>query len=242
MAYTLGDEDFIDANANGVYDQNELFVDLPEGFLDHNEDLAFGNSTTMGSCFPDCPLPGGDEEVFLDTNKDGAYTAGNALYNGSLCSGLALSQGACTSDAITVSDSVPILMSGSQPYGAFYTNSTLGGSPLNAVSITDVEKSIAFYTSDVYNGKLPSGTTVAATSVECPLIGPTSFTVANTNAAGPSVFSLKLKGADTANITSGDIVVAVDVPASSGMSATETFTLPCTVDACSAQPAPDFCP
>jgi hypothetical protein len=38
LATAIGEESFIDANGNGLYDDGELFEDLGEAFLDHNED------------------------------------------------------------------------------------------------------------------------------------------------------------------------------------------------------------
>ena len=38
MVHAIGEESFVDANANGVYDQGELFQNKPEVFLDNNED------------------------------------------------------------------------------------------------------------------------------------------------------------------------------------------------------------
>lgn len=64
MAYAIGEESFIDANGNGVYDwidadsdgeydtgeTLEAFIDLSETFVDHNEDGVFGNAFTPGGC------------------------------------------------------------------------------------------------------------------------------------------------------------------------------------------------
>ncbi|MEX2366576.1 MAG: hypothetical protein WD601_08220, partial [Pseudohongiellaceae bacterium] len=50
LAYAQGEESFVDSNANGLYDAGEPFVDLPEAFLDHNEDGVFGGEGTPGAC------------------------------------------------------------------------------------------------------------------------------------------------------------------------------------------------
>lgn len=89
-----GEEFFVDANGNGVYDENEAFENLPEAFLDHNEDGVF--TPAVG---PQCPSPSNDEdcaaagaeEEFVDLNGDGVYSlnvdpgTGEGVYNGSLC-------------------------------------------------------------------------------------------------------------------------------------------------------------
>ncbi len=111
LAFTQGEETFIDANGDGRYSFGETFVDLAEAFVDHNEDGVFGNSSgtaadgvnavrdnTFNECYgPDSPVTnpgqtldrcyqeGGDEEVPLDFNVDGFLDAGNGIYNGTLC-------------------------------------------------------------------------------------------------------------------------------------------------------------
>lgn len=240
QAYTVGDEAFIDANANGRYDTGESFVDLPEAFLDHNEDGEFGNQTTVGSCFPDCPESGGDEETFIDADNSGIYNKENANYNGSLCSALAMAEGDCDPSPVTVSDQIILLMSGSEPYGAFYNETVKGTNPLNLLSVSSVDRSFTFYASDVFNGKLPSGTTVEVSSTRCTLSGQHRFSVGNKNSPGPSIFSITVEGGTTDAIISGSIDVTVSVP-SIGTPTVKTFSIPCRVDACSIQPAPAFC-
>ncbi len=240
QAYTAGDESFIDANANGLYDTGESFVDLPEAFLDHNEDGEFGNETTLGSCYPDCVEPGGNEETFIDKDNSGSYTKENGDYNGSLCSGQSIAEGNCAHLPVTVSDNVVLLMSGSEPYGAFYSGTFRGKSPLNSITVSSVDRSFLFYASDVFNGKLPNGTTVEVSSTSCTLSGAQSFSVGNRNSLEPSIFSITVKGGTNDAIVSGNIDVTVSVPGI-GTSTVETYSIACRVDACSIQPAPAFC-
>ncbi len=115
LAFSQGEESFIDSNGNGQYDFGESFVDLTEAFHDLNEDDVFGNGDpssddSRNAANPDCYGPaaplttstedecyqiGGDEEEFVDfgdsdaTNNlkdlDGKFNAGNGIYNGTLC-------------------------------------------------------------------------------------------------------------------------------------------------------------
>ncbi|MFT7686245.1 MAG: hypothetical protein ACI9FB_001590 [Candidatus Azotimanducaceae bacterium] len=111
LAFVQGEESFIDANSNGVYDFNEPFVDLTEAFIDYNDDGVFGNGTvgaddsrdtTSRDCYgPRSPITvpsenqgncfqiGGEEEEFIDfgtgSTLNGKFDAGNGIYNGSLC-------------------------------------------------------------------------------------------------------------------------------------------------------------
>ena len=43
LAYTLGEESFVDVNGNDEYDFGESFEDLSEAFLDKNEDGVLGD-------------------------------------------------------------------------------------------------------------------------------------------------------------------------------------------------------
>jgi hypothetical protein len=105
LAHAQGEESFTDANGNGIYDFGEPFVDLPEAFLDVNEDDVYGNPLNGGdirtvaspTCYgPDAPLApsvtldncyqrGGDEDLLIDFDQDGLFDAGNGIYNGTLC-------------------------------------------------------------------------------------------------------------------------------------------------------------
>lgn len=115
----LGEEFFVDANGNGLYDQGERFDNLPEAFSDYNEDGVY--TPSVG---PQCPAPSsaencraaGSEEVFRDLNGDGLYSrnidpnTGQGMYNGSLCprSGNGVF---CSRDLVEVRDSIVLVLS-----------------------------------------------------------------------------------------------------------------------------------
>ena len=134
VAYALGEETFIDANGNGLFDSGEQFDDLPEVFLDHNDDGDFGNAITVGSCddaaFNDCTFTeGDDEETFIDFNSDGQYNRGDGIYNGSLCSNAAEAAGDCNTNLLNVSASTTLVLSSQFPFFALYqVNDNLDGS------------------------------------------------------------------------------------------------------------------
>lgn len=89
-----GEEFFVDANGNGLYDEGEAFENLPEAFLDHNEDGVYtpaqGPQCGPPSTVENCRLAGAEEE-FIDFNGDGEYSlnvdpnTGEGVYNGTLC-------------------------------------------------------------------------------------------------------------------------------------------------------------
>ncbi len=92
LVTAVGQESFVDRNSNGIMDPDEknLFTNLPEAFLDNNEDKAY----TPYLCDPaNGPVPSvaqcraGSEESYLDFNSNGSYDLNNdpAVYNGLAC-------------------------------------------------------------------------------------------------------------------------------------------------------------
>ena len=235
LAYAIGEETFVDANGNGQYDQGEAFVDMPEAFIDHNEDGVFGNMNTVGACInrdevktaagttPDLGLcdtwqSGGEEEEFVDFNNSQTYDQGDGVYNGTLCPANAAAT-VCTRDLITVSDSLTLNVGGSTPFIGIYstTNVLLDGADVG-VDITDVDNSNVrrVYVSDVFNGRLPGGTTVAFTSDNCEVQGVSSYEVVDTSAFGNHVFDVFLGEDTSTDKTSGLVTVTVSVPERAG--------------------------
>ncbi|MEQ9566997.1 MAG: hypothetical protein RLN85_14485, partial [Pseudomonadales bacterium] len=135
LAYAQGEEPFVDSNANGLYDEGEPFVDLPEAFLDHNEDGVFGNPNVDGACIGVgigrniagdatelCAdwQEGGAEEEFVDFNSNGIYDWGNGIYNGSLCQAADEANGDCTTELVNVRQDIRLNVGGSTPYITIY--------------------------------------------------------------------------------------------------------------------------
>lgn len=106
LAFAQGEESFADVNGNGIYDFGEVFIDLTEVFLDHNEDNVFttGGAAVADSrdalqreCYgPRSPITNPDEvlgncfqvgeaESFVDFDSSLSFQKGNGIYNGSLC-------------------------------------------------------------------------------------------------------------------------------------------------------------
>ncbi|GBE36699.1 hypothetical protein BMS3Bbin07_00849 [bacterium BMS3Bbin07] len=81
LATVMGEESFVDANANGIYDLGEDFDDLGEPFMDLN-DNGVRDDETSGD-----PL-----EEYIDANNNGQYDGPNGCWDGpnpasSSCSG-----------------------------------------------------------------------------------------------------------------------------------------------------------
>ncbi|MDK1311175.1 hypothetical protein [Pseudoalteromonas ardens] len=120
---------------NGRFDQGEFYTsfDLPEAFVDHNEDGKFlcdvdGNNCGepvvcdgSGVCEPN-GTRGGHNETYNDSNNNGIYDNGDGIYNGLLCSEEAMNADGgpyCSRELIEVRKQFEIIASGSTPYIRF---------------------------------------------------------------------------------------------------------------------------
>ena len=107
-------------------------------------DLAGLGSSTEHEVY--CYQDGGEEELFVDADKDGVMDVGNGIYNGSRCrTPMQDADGdgdaddvVCTTDLLNISREVQILMSGSRSYIAFRTTS--GGANGGGELISEVEQ------------------------------------------------------------------------------------------------------
>lgn len=246
LAYAIGEESFVDANGNGQYDEGEEFVDMPEAYIDHNEDGVFGNMNTVGACISPTQVraasagvsssvivsgasvsaatvcanwqSGGEEEEFVDFDDDGTYDYANGVYNGTLCPDGAAAT-VCSRDLITVSDSLTLNVGGSSPFIGIYSTSNvlLSGSDVG-VDITDNDNSNTrrIYISDLFNGRLPGGTTVSVSFDNCEVQGVSSYEFVDTNAFGNHAFDVFLGEDTSTDKTSGLVTVTVAVPERAG--------------------------
>ncbi|WP_351011463.1 Ig-like domain-containing protein [Shewanella sp. S1-58-MNA-CIBAN-0166] len=112
-AFAIGEESFVDLNGNGLFDTGEDFIDLTEAFTDHNEDGNYRGS----------PVPAGAvTEEYIDFNANGSFDSADGFYTGLLCA--TSSAASCTQTGVdntqaqlNVFRNMPIVMSGSVPYG-----------------------------------------------------------------------------------------------------------------------------
>ena len=116
-AYAIGEETFSDLNGNGYFDSEDFFDDLfdiPEAFIDNNEDGTFGGKDCSDGTDP-CSRDNstGDEfEEFVDFDGNGSWTTQNGLYNGLLCREEDETAGLCTRQLVNVFQNQEIVMSG----------------------------------------------------------------------------------------------------------------------------------
>ena len=211
LAYALGEESFTDLNANGIYDPGttETFTDMPEPFLDANEN----------------DVKDADED-FIDTNADGLYSPGDGIFNGILRASSITGR-----TTIHVSNSplagrpaFTIVLSGSN------ANITINNG--NSITLDHCTDGVAFNNTpvafnisvvDVNGNVMPAGTTISVSSTNGTIISiPTSYTVPNTSTKIPPTYTVRMvsdatQGAAPAltcsnSKRSGDFNVTVTTP------------------------------
>ncbi|MEI8642519.1 Ig-like domain-containing protein [Pseudoalteromonas sp. Hal099] len=120
-AYAIGEETFSDLNGNGYFDSEDFFDDLfdiPEAFIDNNEDGTYGGKDCNDGTDP-CSRDNstGDEfEEFVDFDGNGTWTTENGLYNGLLCREEDEAAGVCSRQMVNVFQNQEIVMSGDTAY------------------------------------------------------------------------------------------------------------------------------
>jgi hypothetical protein len=195
LVTAVGEESFIDRNGNGIMDEAEkdLFDNLPEAFLDNNEDNVFNpaTATCKGAGADSAECIAGQEEIFVDFNDNGKYDTNNnpAVYNGLLCP-LDGDGVWCSRSLLNVRDEVVLILSDPSEW---YINLFQGSNPVNGTSWRG-----GFYTaaiSDLFNNPPPEGSTITLEAGgDCEVVGPDSFTVGTQGPPGAFVIELQTGG------------------------------------------------
>ena len=160
LTYAVGEETFTDLNGNGwadltptseMIDPNGNATDLPEAFVDYNEDGVYNPAT----------------EPFIDFNQNFSYDLKDGKFNGILCDDITpgrSSAGTCsTTHTLHVRDSQVMILSSS------YANITInGGAPITipACSVANGDVPITFPVTvvDINGNAMPAGTVIAFSS------------------------------------------------------------------------------
>ncbi|MFT5032320.1 MAG: hypothetical protein ACI9OO_000250 [Bacteroidia bacterium] len=195
LATAIGEESFDDDNpANGRFDDSENFVDLPEAFLDKNENDDRGA-----------------DEYFYDDNSDDSYSHADTLFNGLLCNGPR-----CGTDTLTVSKQVVIVLSGSNlevtpswPYIHLHINAPF---VYPNPDQHDADRGIVrFEVQDVNHQPPPEGTKITFTTTQGNITSGASTTVPSTNAPGPITITVTVDSDGNQN-ADGTLTMTAETP------------------------------
>ncbi len=164
-----GEESFVDSDGDGRYSAREKWDDLPEAFIDHNEDEVFNPAVNPCKGVADADCASGMEEEFQDFDGNAAYSKGDKRYNGSLCPA-ELDGRDCQRMPVTVRQDLVLVMSSSDQRllianrnGEFEFNGTLEHGYYQ------------LHIADLYNNPPPGGSQLQIDAGECP-VSPASVT------------------------------------------------------------------
>ena len=205
IAVMRGEEAFIDVNGNGVYDPgidtfNPATMDLGEPFIDANDNGVFD--------------PG---EFYVDTNGNGIYDGPNGVWDGPGCT----QAGCSSSPAIWIS--MNLLFTGN------IVNCSL--TPVGPWSIAkNAILTFVFSVGDINQNSPVPGTTIAFSTTGGTISGPSSFTVPDTNVAGPVVLPVTLSNnsAPTDPAKGATLSATITPPAGQGVVVSGTCFNPTT--------------
>ncbi|MFK7830875.1 MAG: hypothetical protein AB8B57_13945 [Congregibacter sp.] len=225
----VGEEFFIDANGNGIYDDGETFENLSEAFTDHNED---GVYTPFSG--PQCPLPSTDErceaagfqEEFIDFNGDGLFSlnvdpnTGEGVYNGSLCP--VEGDGVfCSRELVNVRAALVLTLSALEGNLSALIANTRNTPNVATDGISEGDLHV-IYIADFYNNSPGAGTTISLeVSGDCSLLTAEEFSVPDSAAPGAFGFGVAVEG----DGEGGQLIVSAQGPDSDGSTVVRSF--PC---------------
>jgi hypothetical protein len=181
LAWALGNEGFTDVNGNGVADlaPNEMVdangqsTDMPEAYVDYNE-----NGIRDAN------------EPFFDLNGNGIYDGADGQYNGVLCNSSVSSSGTCSSTKmIDIREQAVIVMSSSSPdtIGLIKPSGAAAASVLlPACDTTPSDSSMPVQTYkvrvvDIHGNAMPAGTTISFAISNGSIVGTNNYVVPDTN-------------------------------------------------------------
>lgn len=251
LVYAVGEESFVDTNGNGRYDEGEYWTNLPEAFLDENEDGVHTPSQRTNCSNPnntDSICKAGFDEFYVDFNENGVYDLNDepeaaadsdlpdGLYNGVLCRRSDAETGVCSDQLVNVRDQLVVVMSPSDA-GAYYAMVVKATRrPAREETSLDDTQNYRLYVSDVYNNPPPPGSEITFEgSGRCDVLTPAP-TIGDTNAPVAFAMGLSVSTEDCQDPTADPDNVSIILKLPNGSQAVWTYG--CIVD----NPGTTACP
>lgn len=219
LATTVGNESFIDVNANGQYDAGDIFntYNTPNVEGDCNPNVPTSTAESNGSDSP-CDDLGeayvdknengthDNNEEFVDFNLNKTHNTENGMYNGVLCK----DGENCTKEPVNIREDIVISMSSDMPYSE---NGLLIGQPEVIEMGANESYSFTVTLADVNGNAMPVGTTVSliTTTASDVTINHNMPSGGVPNTLSPTSFSVTLKGSKTER-PSGSFGIAIKSP------------------------------
>ncbi len=220
IGFMSGSEDFDDQNANGLFDAGNAteaasVVDLPEAFVDENEDGIFNTNEDYVDSFLNNPAPSGSNSGDVNGSYD---TSGDGIYNGPCSELINTSCPATELQSTTVWDSVVIALSSA-------TVQFCDNGNLPAVG-TDINLAPNFNTGGIVfcdeNGNsLPVNTRINFEVTDIGIIGNSNYTIGSNTTEPSAPLGVRLVPEGAVNATAS-FTISVEAP----NTAVQFFTWP----------------
>lgn len=201
LATVAGEETFIDANGNGLYDVGEARTDIGEPFIDADDNGTFDSS-----------------EFYVDTNGNGTYDGPNGVWDGPSCP-----EAGCITQK-TIWTSMNLAFTGN------ITNCYLALTPTPGSTYTisaSGSQQFRFMLGDTDLNAPLAGTTISVTTSKGALVGTTNYTVPDAVGGPVEIFFTLLDPDSDATVDSSSVTVQV-TPAN-GITACPSITMTGTV-------------
>jgi len=241
LVYGLGEMSFQDSDNSGIMepDESDDFENIPEAFLDKNEDGVYTPALCSSGGGSTAQCKAGSEETYIDLNVNGQYdnNTNPAQYHGYACppSGDGVY---CVRETVNVrADTVLILSAPDLSSPLWGINLAAGSSVVTTVN--QQGGSYTAYIADLYNNRPPAGSTVTVTAGGgCRVSSSESFTVGNS--ADPGAFSIPVQVAPAVVAPEDDGTITITVNPVDGAAVPRNYPCPSVCDGI--PPEQDFCP
>lgn len=245
LAHAIGNESFIDTNANGLYDfGQDVFKthgDYTSGNAECDKNAPLASSQKLSNS-PELPCDDlveayldrdengihDNDEPFIDANLDGAYTVENGKYNGILCRD---NDPNCTKEKVTIRQETPLIMVSDHmllgvsgfPYLAENVRldarpKSSSSSSSSSVGAPGVYSAVAyFWVADINGNGAPSGTTL---SLDKSALKNAEATLTNEGplpaSSNPTTVQIRFASDNSGERPSGFVKVSVKFPTPTG--------------------------
>lgn len=206
LAMAIGEESFVDADSDGIFNNADTPIEIGEPFRDDNENGVVNPALN---------------EVFGDFNSNGLRDAANhpdyVNFNGLLCDSMTA---LCSpNQTLFVSDTNVIVMSASS---ALITDNVGGAVNVPGMAVANINVTVG---DNKANGSISQpmagGTTVEAETSNGTIVGPDNYTVPCSNNNGPLVYPFSVQG----DATSSGGVMTITVTSPSGLVTTHSISV-----------------
>jgi len=227
VAYTVGEESFIDANGNNKYDAGEAYNDLGEVFINANESVDINENPAWDA---------GEQSISFNSANSSACNSGistspRAPSKAGTCDGSWGSAHVRQSDVITLSSGLAVFVNKTLPTSAFIPGTTVADTTYSMGGASACTAVFTYYAFDLHRNPLPIETTISTASTPTAL-GTVTLKpekIQNNNSPGGTSQTLSISKPVTegscVTLGSAGVPLSIVFKSPAGSETTVTFTI-----------------